>query len=131
LQNVVKEKTGWMHINTIVMKRIFYIHWNEEELLKKIQPLTDAGYEVQYHFTSEVAADLKNPLPDVLVISLDRLPSHGKVYAEWLWEAKYRRHIPIIFCGGKPEKVLPIKKKFPRAVFCSNEKLVATLEKLN
>ncbi len=113
------------------MKNIFFIHFNEAELKEKIQPLKKAGYKVDYHFSTETTANLKDPLPETLVICLDRLPSHGKAYAEWMWEAKKRQHIPIVFCGGKSEKVEPMKTKFPNAVFCSNEKLVATLEKLN
>jgi hypothetical protein len=113
------------------MKNIFFIHFNEAELKEKIQPLKKAGYKVDYHFSTETTANLKDPLPETLVICLDRLPSHGKAYAEWMWEAKKRQHIPIVFCGGKPEKVEPMKTKFPNAVFCSNENLVATLEKIN
>jgi hypothetical protein len=35
-----------------------------------------------------------------------------------------------VFCGGQPEKVEATRKKFPKAIYCSNEKLTATLEKL-
>ena len=112
------------------MKRIFFIHFNEAEIKEKIQPLKQAGYRVDYHFSTETTANFKDNLPDVLVICLDRLPSHGSRYAEWLWEAKKRQHIPIIFCGGKPEKVIVVKEKLPNAFFCSNEKLLATLEKM-
>jgi DNA-binding response OmpR family regulator len=112
------------------MKKIFFIHFNEAELKEKIQPLKKAGYKVDYHFSTETTANFKDNLPDILIISLDRLPSHGKAYAEWMWEAKKRQHIPIIFCGGKTEKVLPLKEKFPKAIFCSNEKLLTALEKI-
>lgn len=112
------------------MKKIFFIHWNEEELKEKIVPLKKTGYKVSFHFNTETTANLKDNLPDALVICIDRLPSHGKAYAEWLWEAKKRQHIPIIFCGGKAEKIKPLKLKFPKAVFCSNEKLLAALDKL-
>ena len=112
------------------MKRIFLIHFNEAELKEKIQPLKQAGYKVEYHFSTETTANFKDNLPDVLVISLDRLPSHGSRYAEWILEAKKRQHIPIVFCGGKQEKIIAVKEKFPKAAFCSNEKLLATLEKL-
>jgi hypothetical protein len=111
-------------------KQLFFIHWNEQELKQKIAPLMAAGYQVASHFSQEKTANLKNNLPDVLIICLDRLPSHGRAYAEWLWEAKKRQHIPIIFCGGQPDKVEATKAKFSRAIYCSNEKLVATLEKL-
>ena len=112
------------------MKKIFLIHFNEVEIKEKIQPLKLAGYNVDYHFSTETTANFKDNLPDVLVICLDRLPSHGSRYAEWLWEAKKRQHIPIIFCGGKPEKVIAVKEKLPHAFFCSNENLLATLEKM-
>jgi len=112
------------------MKKIFLIHFHEVELKEKIQPLKQAGYKVDYHFSAETTANFKDDLPDILVISLDLLPSHGKVYAEWLWAAKKRQHIPIIFCGGKPEKVITVKEKLPKAIFCSNEKLLTTIENL-
>lgn len=112
------------------MKNIFFIHWNEKELKEKITPLKKAGYKVGFHFSQETTANLKENLPDALVICLDRLPSHGRAYAEWMWEAKKRQHIPIIFCGGLPDKVEATRVKFPKAIYCSNEKLLATLEKL-
>ena len=112
------------------MKKVFFIHFNEEEAKEKIKPLKEAGYIVDYHFSTETTANLKDNLPDVLVVSLDRLPSHGRTYAEWLWEAKKRQHIPIIFCGGKPEKIITVKEKLPNAIYCNNEKLLAMLEKL-
>jgi len=111
-------------------KQLFFIHWNEQELKQKIAPLKAAGYQVASHFSQETTANLKDNLPEVLIICLDRLPSHGRAYAEWLWEAKKRQYIPIIFCGGPPDKEEATRAKFPRAIYCSNEKLVATLEKL-
>lgn len=112
------------------MKNIFFIHWNEDELKEKVAPLKKAGYRVDCHFSQKTTANLKENLPDALVICLDRLPSHGRAYAEWMWEAKKRQHIPIVFCGGDPDKVKTTRLKFPRAIYCSNEKLIATLEKL-
>lgn len=112
------------------MKKIFFIHFNEVELKEKIKPLKEAGYKVDYHFSTETVADIGGNLPDILVVCFDRLPSHGRRYAEWLWEAKKRQHIPIVFCGGTPEKILVVKEKLPNANFCSNEKLLATLDKL-
>lgn len=110
---------------------IFFIHFNERELKEKIQPLKRAGYRVNYHFETESFADFRQDPPDVLVICLDRLPSHGHRYAEWLWEAKKRQQIPIVFCGGTPEKVLLTKEKFPKANYGSNDKLLTTLGKIS
>ncbi|TAL50413.1 MAG: hypothetical protein EPN92_01820 [Chitinophagaceae bacterium] len=112
------------------MKKIFFIHFNEEELKEKIQPLKKAGYEVNYHFNTETVADFRDNLPDILAICLDRLPSHGRRYAEWLWEAKKRQQIPIVFCGGKPEKIIVVKEKLSNAFFCSNEELLSVIKKI-
>jgi hypothetical protein len=112
------------------MKKLFFIHFNETEVKEKIQPLKKAGYKVDYHFSTVTVADFRNDLPDILVICLDRLPSHGRRYAEWIWEAKKRQDVPIVFCGGKPEKVVITKEKLPNAIFCNNKKLLQTLEKI-
>jgi hypothetical protein len=112
------------------MKKIFFIHFHEAELKEKIKQLKEAGYKADYHFNTGSVADLREYSFDALLICLDRLPSHGRRYAEWFWEAKKRQHIPIIFCGGTPEKVLITKEKLPKAIYCSNEKLLATLEKI-
>ena len=111
------------------MKNIFFIHFNEKELKEKIQPLKKAGYKIRYHFSIVTVADFRDDLPDILVVCLDRLPSHGRRYAEWLWEAKRRQHVPVVFCGGNPEKITTTKEKFPKAIYCSNEKLLVTLNK--
>ena len=87
------------------MARIFYVHWNESEALERIAPLTKSGHDVRAHWSTGSSPSLKRELPDAVVISLDRLPSHGRAVAEWFWEAKSRRHIPIVFEGGKPDKV--------------------------
>jgi hypothetical protein len=112
------------------MKKIFFIHFNEAELKEKIQGLKQAGYKVDYHFDTGSVVDLREYSFDALVICLDKLPSHGRRYAEWFWEAKKRQLIPVIFCGGTSEKVLITKEKLPKAIYCSNERLLTTLEKL-
>lgn len=112
------------------MKTLFYIHFNEQELLDHIEPLKKAGYEVAYHFTEGKAADFGDPLPDVFILSLDRVPSHAKAYAQWIWQAKKRQHIPIVFVGGKAEKVEPLQELFPKAHFCESKKLLTLLRSL-
>jgi len=112
------------------MKKIFYLHWNETEAKARIAPLVAAGYEATYHWRTEERAKFGDALPDAVVISLDRLPSHGRAVAEWFWEAKKRQHIPIIFAGGQPDKVKATKAKFPQAVFCATEKVPEILRNL-
>src|SRR5262245_37181705 len=111
------------------MASIFYIHWNEAELKDRVKPLAAAGYQVTSHSTTETAAKIPEPYPEAFVISLDRLPSHGRAIAEWLWEAKKRQGIPIIFEGGQPEKVEATRSMFPRAIFCGTGEVIKTLKR--
>ena len=98
--------------------KVFYVHWNEAECKARATELRRAKHIVRCHWSTTAAADLKDQLPQALVISLDRLPSHGRAIAEWMWEAKKRQHIPIVFAGGAPDKVAATKAKFPKAVYC-------------
>lgn len=109
---------------------VLYLHWHAEELATRVAPLRQAGYSIAEHSSTAAAPSLQDHLPDVAVLSLARLPSHGRAVAEWLWEAKKRQHIPIVFVDGAPEKVAVTKKKFPTAHYCTADKLLATLAKL-
>jgi hypothetical protein len=70
---------------------------------------------------------MKEWLPEAMVISLARLPSHGRQVVTWFWEAKVRRSVPVLFVGGEPEKVAVARKAFPQAVFTSEGRLLADL----
>jgi len=109
------------------MAKVFYVHWNEAELQERLAPLKKAGYDLAAHWSTETHTRFGETLPDAVVISLDRLPSHGRVVAEWFVEAKKRQHIPIIFSGGQPDKVKAAKAKFPQAIFCPTEETPAVL----
>ena len=112
------------------MARVAYIHWHEAELAERLKPLRAAGHDVIGHWSSEEHAPLKDFDPQALVISLDRLPSHGRAVAEWFWEARKRQMIPLIFAGGALEKVAATKAKFPKASFCTREEVTSVLSKL-
>jgi hypothetical protein len=57
--------------------------------------------------------------PDVFVIDLDRLPSHGREAALFFRGRKASRAVPIVFAGGVPEKVARVRKVLPDAVFAT------------
>lgn len=61
--------------------KIFYFHWNRKEFNERSARLRMAGHEVRGHWDPERVAKLGDSMPDVFVISLDRLPSHGRAYA--------------------------------------------------
>ena len=109
---------------------LFYLHWNEKELKERVASLKERGFKIIPHWNTESKPDWGDTLPDIFIISLDRLPSHGRQYAQWLWEAKKRQHIPILFLDGLPEKVEATKAKFPRAIFCSTADLPVTIRRL-
>lgn len=112
------------------MKDIFLIHWEERELRNFVRPLQDVGYQVTGHWSKLEPAKLKESLPDVLVISLEKRVGHGRHVAEWMWDAKKRRHVPILFVGGPEEKVNYIKNFFPRAYFSSVEDMIPTVNQV-
>jgi hypothetical protein len=112
------------------MKTLFYLHWDEKELKDRIKPLKDLGLKIHSHWSTQETAKWGDTLPDIFVISLDRLPSHGRQYAEWLWEGKKRQHIPLIFVDGRPDKVEQTKQKFPKAIYCSSDKVVTTIKNI-
>ena len=112
------------------MTSLFYIHFNEAELTERLQQLAGTKLQLSGHWSTEEVAKLNEKLPDILVVSLDRLPSHGRQYVQWLWEAKKRQHIPVIFVDGKPDKIETTKAKFPRALYCSSAELPVIINKL-
>ena len=108
------------------MPEVVYIHWNEEEAAARADSLRGAGFPVRHH-SARGGLPLGDALPVALVISLDRLPSHGREIARWFWQAKKRQSIPLIFENGDADKLAPLQKQFPRATFCSASDLPAVL----
>jgi glutaredoxin len=105
------------------MARIFLVHWNESELCDLAAPLLTAGHDAERHFAVDKAPSWDGFEVDVAVISLDRLPSHGREIADWIGSAKKRRHVPVVFVGGKPEKVAETRARFPNAAYGRTEDL--------
>ena len=112
----------------MTMKSLFYLHWDEQELKERLKPLKRLGLTIHSHWSTQTTAKWGENLPHIFIISLDKLPSHGRQYAQWLWEAKKRQHIPLIFVDGKPDKVEATKQKFPKAVYCTSDNLVTTIK---
>ena len=114
------------------MARLFYVHWNRNEALEAVRALRAARHEVRYEHEdgARVWALVKADPPDVLVVSLDRLPSHGRRTAAVTKQVKALRTLPVVFVGGEEAKVDVARKEFPKAAFCSAEKLLESLRKL-
>jgi hypothetical protein len=112
-----------------VMARLFYLHWNRDEVEARVAALKKAGHDVRCHWSTEEHVKLGDFDPEAVIISLDRLPSHGCAVAEWFWEAK-RQSIPIVFAGGTPDKVEATWARFPGAIFCASDEVSRVLSKV-
>jgi hypothetical protein len=85
----------------------------------RVQMLEKAGFAVHAgpSPTHQITAHFRDLAPVVIVIDMDKLPSHGRVVAVLLRTAKSTRHLPIVFAGGEPEKVARARSDMPDACF--------------
>lgn len=100
------------------MAQLRLVVWNEDEVEDKAARLRALGHEVNPALPQSGAIRRwLQPEPDVVVIDLDRLPSHGRELAVALQSSKSLRHIPIVFAGGAPEKVAKAREQIPHAIY--------------
>jgi CheY-like chemotaxis protein len=98
--------------------RITLIHWNEQEACTRAERLERAGYAVAVHADSRAAPlTLRENPPDVFVIDLSRLPSHGREMGVWLRNQKATRCVPLVFVAGEPDKTDLVRELLPDAVY--------------
>ena len=118
------------------MARVFYVHWHKEEAADTVKELREAGHTVNVHWdvTQGAGNDAWNKIratpPEALVISLAKLPSHGRRIASVTVETKKLRDVPVIFVDGEKDKIAVAKQQFPEAKFISGKKLLSVLEKI-
>lgn len=107
---------------------IVLVHWEATEAEGLASALRDLGWSVRTGPWE--LKDLKVQPPTAVVISLRRLPSHGREVADALWYTKWGRAIPIVFFDGAPDKVAATKAKFPAARFTTWDDLPEVLRSL-
>ena len=105
------------------------VHWDVDEAEELAAPLRAEGWRVRVG-DFELKQLWATP-PVAVVISLRRLPSHGREVADALWYTKWGRAIPIVFFYGAPDKVEATRKKFPAAQFTRWEELRSLLLQLD
>lgn len=112
------------------MARLLYVHWNRDEALDIVRQLRAAGHVVRYEAKdgAVVWKKVKASPPDVLVVSLERLPSHGLRTAAVTLQVKRLADLPLLFVDGNTEAVTKARKIFPRASFTSATRLVDALK---
>jgi hypothetical protein len=103
--------------------RVRLVHWKPEEsgARAKVSRLRAAGHRVRIEKPEGMAflRSLRESPPQVLVIDLDRVPSHGRDIALAVRHQKATRSIPLVLAGGETEKVQRIRRHLPDAVFTS------------
>ena len=126
----------FLNFGRFLMARIFYVHWNKDEAAEVVRELREAGHSVNVHWdqTEGAGNDAWNKIrsnpPDALVVSLARLPSHGRRIAAVTIQTKKLRDVPVIFVDGEKDKIAVARQQFPEAKFVSGKKLVGALAKI-
>lgn len=113
------------------MARIRLVCWNEELAAERARVLKKAGFDVdasRFDPAGMITRLRENP-PALILIDLDRLPSHGRAVAVMLRTSKSMRHIPIVFAGGVEEKVAVARAELPDAIFTDWAKAAMAVKK--
>jgi DNA-binding NarL/FixJ family response regulator len=109
--------------------RLFYIHWNPTEAEARAASFREDGWEVRLEAKDGDRASrriLGDP-PGVVVISLARLPSHGREIAAYLRSRKGGSEVPIVFVDGSEDAVGKATSKVPEAICTTSSELQVIL----
>jgi CheY-like chemotaxis protein len=98
---------------------IYLIHWDKDERTQRAKQLSELGFNVEcaLHPGPELLRTLEAVRPKALIIDLTRIPSQGRDLGIAVRKRKGTRNIPLIFVGGKAEKVAVVQKLLPDAFF--------------
>jgi len=115
-----------------LMPKLFLIHWDDSEIEAYADELRALGWEVEFEAMDGALAyrRVKEWQPDVVVIDLRYLPSHGRMTGMILRKAPATWEIPLLFVDGKPEDVEKTRETVFDAEFVSREELPRALEKI-
>jgi hypothetical protein len=101
------------------MAQIRLVTWDPAAAREHARALKKAGFTVNASplLTSGLIGQIRDDPPAVIVIDLDRLPSHGRAVAIVVHSGKSTQHIPIVFAGGDEAKVKIAREQAPWATF--------------
>lgn len=112
------------------MSHIVLVHWKESEAEERAAGLRSAGHRVDLFCRQNDLVGLRrlrDSPPDAVVVDLGRLPSHGREVGAWLRRGKTSRHVPLVFVGGKSDKVAETRKLLPDATFAAWDEAAAAV----
>ena len=113
------------------MSRVLLVHWNAEEAKAKVRRLAELGHKAEVLCDSEKPnlGRVRESPPDLFLIDLNRLPSHGREIAGHFRRSKATRQVPILFVDGDAERVGRAKQLILDAEFGKWEKIESALKK--
>lgn len=114
------------------MSRAFLFHWNRSEAAALAVEVRNLGWQVELEAEDGARGStrvLAEP-PDAILISLSRLPSHGRQTALYLRTTKVGKTLPIIFFGGGGGPLEKTKAKVSDATFTSWDRLEGVLARI-
>ena len=113
------------------MSRILLVHWNQDEARERARKLTALGHGVEILSTSENSElrKVRSSPPELFLIDLGRLPSHGREIAAYFRRQKATRTVPIVFVGEDRERVEQARRLLPDAHFAQWTNVRATIRK--
>lgn len=101
------------------MPTVRLVSWDPDTAREHARNLKKAGFTVDASVlrTSGLIGQFRDHPPAVILIDLDRLPSHGRAVAVVVHGGKSTQHIPMVFAGGLVEKVKTAREQAPWASF--------------
>jgi len=105
--------------------------WDPELARERVRTIKKLGFRVDARpiRTSGLIGQFRDEAPDVILIDLDRRPSHGRAVAVVVRSAKSTRHIPIVIAGEIEEKMAIARKQVPGAISTNWKEVGAALKK--
>jgi CheY-like chemotaxis protein len=113
------------------MSRILLVHWNEKEARERSRKLKALGHKTAVLSDTEKRnfESIRESPPDLFLIDLTRLPSHGREIAGYLRRLKATRHVPILFVDGDADRVSRTRSLLPDADFAKWKDLKKAIPK--
>ena len=108
---------------------MFLVHWREAEARVLAREIQHMGWIVTFESDDgeRVGKRIQEEKPDVVVIYLTRLPSHGRETGHALETIMSTMNIPLVYVDGNEEAVVRTRTTMPDAVYTTTEKLEKVL----
>jgi CheY-like chemotaxis protein len=117
--------------NERAMSRILLVHWNEKEARERSRTLNALGHKTTVLSNTEKRnfESIRESPPDLFLIDLTRLPSHGREIAGYFRRLKATRQVPILFVDGDADRVSRTRSLISDAEFARWEDLKSAISK--